>query len=366
MSEPDARLTTQDARLKETVAQALAEARRLGASAAEAGINLSRGLAVTVRLGEVETVEHTRDKGLAVTLYFGQRSGSASTTDLTPAAVREAVGAAASIARYTAEDDCAGLADPETLATTIPDLDLYHPWDPGPDQAIALAQTCEQAARATDPRIGNSEGASVTSHEGLEVYGNTHGFLGSVAGTRHSLSCAVIAQDESGMQRDYWYSTARAAGGLEALEAIGREAAQRATRRLGARQLSTRQCPVLYEAPIAASLLSHFVGAIRGTSLYRQASFLLDALGQPVFAPQVRIHEQPHLKGALGSTPFDNEGVATRARDLVTGGVLHGYVLDVYSARKLGLTTTGNAGWKEKMWPKIMDVTGTPYSPPAG
>jgi PmbA protein len=331
-------------RLAEITDLALTEAKKLGASQAEAAINVAQGLAVTVRLGEVETVEHTRDKGLGVTVYFGQRSGSASTTDLSPAAVREAVRAACAIARYTAADDCAGLADPELLARDFPDLGLYHPWHPGIEPAIGLARACEQAARAGDRRIANSEGATLSSHEGLEVYANSHGFLASQAATRHGLSVSVIAQDDAGMQRDYWYSVDRAPRGLDHPEAIGREAARRAVRRLGGRKLSTRRAPVLFEAPIASSLLSHFVGAVRGGNLYRRASFLLDQLGRQVFAPQVRLHEQPHLTGALGSAAYDSEGVATRARDLVRDGVLLGYVLDSYSARKLKMRTTGNAG----------------------
>lgn len=327
------------------VAQAaLEEARRQGVTAAEAGVNVSQGLSVNVRLGEVETLEHTRDKGLGVTVYFGRRTGSASTTDLSPAAVRDTVRAACAIARYTAEDECAGLADPDRLARAVPELDLLHPWNLPVEQAIELARRCEDVARSLDPRITNSEGASLSTHEGLEVYANTHGFLGSVAGTRHSLSAAVIAQDASGMQRDYWFTVSRRPGELEAPEGVGKQAAQRSLDRLGARKLPTRRAPVIYEAPSAASLLSHFVGAIRGESLYRGASFLIDHLGKPVFAPHVRIHEQPHLRGALGSTPFDNEGVATAPRDLVRDGVLQGYVLDSYSARKLKMHSTANAG----------------------
>jgi len=331
-------------RLAEVVEIALAEAGRLGASQSEAAINVSQGLSVTVRLGEVETVEHTRDKGLGVTVYFGQRSGSASTTDLSAAAVRDSVRAASAIAKYTAEDDCAGLADPQCLAREFPDLGLYRPWNPDMAQAVETARACEAAARAADKRIANSEGATLSTHAGLEAYGNSHGFRGVQAGTRHSLSVSVIAQDASGMQRDYWYTADRDAGRLESAAAVGRTAARRALARLGSRKLPTRTCPVLFEAPLAASLVSHFVGAVRGTSLYRRASFLLDSLGKPVFAPGVRLHEQPHLPGALGSAAFDSEGVATRARDLVRDGVLQGYVLDSYSARKLGMQTTGNAG----------------------
>jgi PmbA protein len=303
------------ARLSAVVEYVLAEAKKSGASAAEAGVNISQGLSLTVRLGEVETVEHTRDKGMGVTVYFGQRTASASTTDFSEQALRETVRAACTIARYTAEDDCAGLADPERLAKDIPDLDLHHPWNPGTERAIELARAAESAARGLDKRITNSEGGSLSTHEGLEVYGNTHGFLGTVAATRHSLSVSVIAQDDSGMQRDYWYTVARAAGALESPEKVGLEAARRS-----------------------------LVSAVRGSSLYRQASFLLDSIGKPVFADFVRIHEQPHLKGAQGSAAFDGEGVATKPRDLVRDGILQGYVLDSYSARKLKMQTTGNAG----------------------
>ena len=331
-------------RLSALVEEVLAEAKRLGASAAEASISVSQGLSVNVRLGEVETVEHTRDKGMGLTVYFGHKSGSASTSDLSLTALHDTVRAAASIARYTAADEFSGLPDRETLATTLPDLDLYHPWNPSMETAITMARACEQAARDADARIQNSEGASLSSHEGLEVYGNSLEFIGAVTSTRHSLSCAVIGQDASGMQRDYWYTTARAAADLEAAEAVGLQAARRTVRRLGARKLKTRQTPVLFEAPVASSLLSHFISAIRGGNLYRQASFLLDHLGKPVFAPQVRIYERPHLKKGLGSAAFDNEGVATQDRDLVQDGILLGYVLDTYSARKLGMKTTGNAG----------------------
>jgi len=349
-------------RISALVEYVLGEAKKSGASAAEAGANVNQGLSVTVRLSEVETVEHTRDKGMGVTVYFGNRTGSASTTDFSPEALRETVRAACTIAKYTAEDDCAGLADPERLAKDIPDLDLHHPWNPGVDRAIELARTAETTARQYDARITNSEGASLSTHEGLEVYGNTHGFLGAVATTRHSLSASVIAQDDSGMQRDYWYTVARDARGLESPESVGREAARRSVRRLSSRKLSTRECPVLYEAMVASSLLSHFIGAVRGSSLYRHASFLLDHLGKPVFADFVRIHEQPHLKGAAGSAAFDSEGVATQPRDLVRGGILQGYVLDSYSARKLKMATTGNAGGVHNLaiapGPEDLDLAG--------
>jgi len=331
-------------RLTQIVEAVLVEAKQQGASHAEVAVNLSQGLAVTVRLGEIETVEHTRDKGLGVTVYFGHRTGSASTTDFSPAAVRDSVRAASAIARYTAEDECAGLADPDRLAENRPDLDLYHPWNPGIDQAMALAHATETAARAVDARITNSEGATLSSHEGIEVYGNSHGFVGATPATRHSLSVSVVAANAGGMQRDYWYTVSRTSSGLESPQAVGTQAARRTLRRLDGRQLSTRRSPILFEAPVAASLLSHFVSAVRGTALYRQASFLLDHIGKTVFAPRMRIHEQPHLRGALGSAAFDSEGVATMPRDLVTDGILQGYVLDSYSARKLRMQTTGNAG----------------------
>ncbi len=326
------------------VERVLAEARTLGASAAEAAVGVGQGLSVTVRLGEVETVEHTRDKHLGLTVYLGQRSGSASTSDFSEHALRDTARAACSIAKYIPEDKYAGLADPERLAREVPDLGLYHPWELATAQAIELARECEEAARQVDARIKNSEGATVSSHEGLEVYGNTHGFLGSIPSTRHSLSCSVVAQDAGGMQRDYWYSTARDAAELERAREVGRRAGERAVRRLGARKLSTREVSVVYEAPVATTLLGHFVAAIRGVSLYRRASFLLDHLGQRVFPEHIRIFEDPHIRKALGSAPFDGEGVATAARDIVRSGVLQGYVLDSYSARKLGMQTTGNAG----------------------
>jgi PmbA protein len=336
--------TASSEQLKTLVGEVLAEAKKQGASSAEASVSVNQGLSVTVRLGEVETVEHNRDKGLALTLFFGKQSGSGSTSDLSPAAVRDCVRAAATIARYTAADEFSGLADPDQLAREIPDLDLYYPWNPSVEQAIELSKTCEDAARAADARITNSEGATLYSYESTDVYGNSHGFLGATATTRHGISCAVIGQDDSGMQRDYWYSAARDPAELEAAAVVGKKAAERSVRRLGGRKLSTRQIPVIYEAPVATSLLSHFVSAVRGTSLYRRSSFLLDHLGKQVFAPQVHIHEQPFLKKALGSTPFDNDGVAPANRDLVRDGILQGYVLDVYSARKLGLRSTGNAG----------------------
>jgi PmbA protein len=330
--------------LKDTVASALEQARAAGTTHAEADASLQRGLTVTVRLGEVETIEYHRDRGLSVTVYVGKSKGSASTADLRIEAVRETVDKAASIARHTAADECAGLADPESLAREIPDLDLYHPWDITPEQAVTLARDCEAAGLGVDARLRNSEGGTVTTHSGVRVYGNSHGFLQGYPSTSHSISCALVAQDGDDMQRDYWYTVARRAQALEDAAAIGRKAAERALRRLGARQLTTRRAPVLYAPELARGLFGHFVGAIRGPSQYRRTSFLLDAAGKAVFPEFVQIAERPHLPQALASSPFDAEGVTTRDRELVRDGVLTGYVLGSYSARRLGLTTTGNAG----------------------
>lgn len=348
------------ARLEALVREILAEAQAQGASAAEAGVSFDVGLSVTVRLGEVETLEYHRDRGLGVTVYFGQRKGSASTSDISPAAVRETVRAACGIARYTAEDACAGLADPERLAREIPDLELDHPWDITAERAIELARECEDAARAADARITNSEGASVATYRSLRVYGNSNGFIGGYPSTRHSISCTVVARQGDRMQRDHWYSVAREHAGLESPAAVGRRAAERTVRRLGGRKLATRKAPVLFVPELARGLLGHFVGAIRGASLYRKASFLLDHLGKQVFPSYLRIHEQPHLKRALGSAPFDNEGVATQARDVVRDGRLEGYVLDSYAARRLGMQTTGNAGGVHNLTvePGALDFSG--------
>lgn len=331
-------------RLKTIVQTLLDEAREQGASAAEAGLSQENGLSVTARLGEVETIEHHCDQGLGVTVYFGQRKGSASTTDLSPFSIKETVAAACSIARYTSADEYAGLPEQELLATRFPDLDLNHPWAISADEAIALAIECEDAARSYHPDISNSEGATVNTHQGIRVLGNTLGFLQGTMSTRHSLSCSVLAERGGSMQRDYWYSVARNAADLEKPADVGKKAAERTVRRLDARSLSTRQSPVLYSAEVAGGLIGSFIGAISGGTLYRKSSFLLDALDKQIFPEFIRIHELPFLKGALGSAAFDGEGVATKERDIVSGGVLRGYVLNTYSARKLGLASTGNAG----------------------
>jgi PmbA protein len=332
------------AELLALVELALAEARILGASQAEAAVSVDVGLSVSARLGEVETVEYQRDRGMGVTVYFDTRKGTASTADLSPAALRETVAKACSIARFTAEDPCAGLPDADTLATDIADLDLAHPWDLSPEHACQMAIECEAAAMAVDPRITNSEGAGVSSHRGLRAYGNSLGFMAAYPGTLHSVSCAVLGVEGEEMERDYWYSTARDWRELEDVASVGRRSGERAVRRLGARKLPTMKVPVLFSPEVARGLVGHFTGAIRGGSQYRRASFLLDAAGQQVFPDWFSISERPHLPRALASAPFDHEGVATRDRELVAGGVLTGYLLGTYSARKLGLRTTGNAG----------------------
>jgi PmbA protein len=330
--------------LKGIVSDSLKLARSLGATQAEADVSLQKGLTTTVRLGEVETVEYQRDRGMGITVYFGKRKGSASTADLSERAVAETVEKACDIARYTAEDECSGLADPEELARDIPDLDLDHPWDLPPEQAVETARECEAAGRSVDSRITNSEGASVSSHRGVRVYGNSHGFLAGYPSTSHSVSCVLLAQVGEDMQRDYWYASARDARDLESSESIGRKAGLRAVARLGARKIATQKARVLFAPEVARGLIGHFLGAVRGSSQYRKSSFLLDAQGLQVFPSFLELRERPHIRKALGSSPFDGEGVATRDRDLVREGVLQGYILGSYSARKLGLKTTGNAG----------------------
>jgi PmbA protein len=330
--------------LQSIIERALEEARARGASQAEAAVSQDTGLSVSVRLGEVETLEHQRDRSMGITVYFGRRKGSASTADFSLDAVRATVAKACSIARFTAEDACSGLADAVLMAREPSNLDLSHPWNIAADRAIEIAKSCEASALAFDPRINNSEGASLSTHQGLHVYGNTHGFVGGYPTTSHSLSCVVLAGTGEDMQRDYWYSSSRDWHELEQAEAIGRESARRTIARLAPRRLSTRRAPVLFVPEIARGLIGHFTAAIRGSSQYRQSSFLLNSVGQQVFPSGFSIAERPHIPKAAGSAPFDDEGVATRDRELVADGVVTGYVLSSYSARKLGLETTGNAG----------------------
>jgi len=340
-----------------TIAQdMLSYARKQGATAASAEVSEGFGQAVTVRQGEVETIEYNRDKGLGITVYLGQQRGNASTSDFSPQAVRDTVDAALSIARYTAKDDCSGLPEQDSLARDFPDLDLYHPWDLSVDEAIAMAQECEQAALDADARIHNSEGATVNVHEAQFVLANSLGFAGGYPTSRHSLSCSVIAGQDDAMERDYWYSVARRAGDLLGARQVGRIAAERTVRRLGSRQIATMQAPVLFDASVASSLLGHFVGAVSGGSLYRKSSFLLDQLDQQVFSPHINIADIPDIPRGLASGVFDDEGVRTQRRNLVENGVLRGYFLGTYSARKLGLRSTGNAGGNHNL---ILQPSGT-------
>ena len=326
------------------VERALVAARAGGATAADVGIGVDTGLSVTVRLGEVETLEYQRDRGMGITAYVGGRKGAASTGDLSWPAIAAAVAKAISIARFTAEDECAGLPEPNTLARDVQDLDLCHPWDLEADAAIELARRCEAAALGADPRITNSEGATVATHRAHRVYGNTLGFLGGYPSTYSSVSCVVMGQAGDQQERDYWYTAARDWRALEDVEGVGRRAAERTARRLGATRLATMRAPVLFVPELARGLIGNLIGAIRGGAQYRRSSFLLDSAGQQLFPAFFGISERPHLPGALGSAPFDAEGCATHDRELVAAGVLDGYVLNTYSARKLGLATTGNAG----------------------
>jgi len=327
------------------IAQSMLDyAKQRGASAASADVSVGFGQSVTVRQGEVETIEYNRDKGLSVTVYLGQQRGNASTSDFSPQAVRDTVDAALSIARYTAKDDCSGLPDEDMLARDCPDMDLYHPWDLPVDDAIALAKQCEQAALDADKRISNSEGATVNLHEAQFITANSLGFIGGFPTSRHSLSCAVIAGEDDAMERDYWYAVARDATEMMDARQVGRIAAERTVRRLNARQIDTMQVPVLFEAPIASGLLGSFVGAVSGGSLYRKSSFLLDQMDQQIFAPHINISDVPDIRKGLASSPFDDEGVRTQRRVIVENGVLRGYFLGSYSARKPGMRTTGNAG----------------------
>jgi PmbA protein len=330
-------------RLAELAQDVVKRCSAAGASATEVGASIDTGLSVNVRMGEVETVEHNRDRAFGVTVYFGQRKGSASTADLQPDSIAKTIEQACAIAKYTEEDPFAGLADPARLAREFPNLDLWHPWNLDAQAAIALGVEIEDAGRAFDG-IANSEGASVQAGSSLGVYANSQGFVGRERGTRHSLSCVLIAQDGNGMQRDYWYESVRAAQDFPDVATIGAKAAQRTLARRDARKLDTRQCPVLFAPEVARGLVGHLVSAVSGGALYRKASFLLDQAGQKLFPDFVEIIERPHILRGQGSANFDSDGVATADNALVTEGVLKRYVLGSYSARKLGLQSTGNAG----------------------
>ena len=330
--------------LRQIARDLLGQAERGGASACEVEVSESYGQGVTVRKGEVEQIEYSRDKGIGVTVYLGQRKGHASTTDFSSQALTDTVAAAHSIARFTAADDCAGLADPGLMAREIHDLDLFHPWDLPVEEAIERARACEAAAFALDRRIANSEGAGLHTHHNQFVAANSNGFLAGYPNTYHSKYCTAIAAQNGAMQRDDWSAGACSATDLPDEQAIGRYAGERALARLSGRKLKTMKVPVLFEAPLAHGLLGSFIGAASGGSLYRKTSFLVDCLGKQVFSPLVQIDEEPHLKRRIGSSWFDGDGVATTRRKLVIDGVLQGYFLGTYSGRKLGLPTTGNAG----------------------
>ncbi|RSZ56723.1 metalloprotease PmbA [Massilia atriviolacea] len=334
---------TQD-QLQQLARDVLAFAKEMGGTDAAVDISEGSGLAVSVRRGKIETIEQNKDKGMGVTVYIGQKRGNASTSDFSPAALRATVDAAYNIARFTAEDDCAGLADADMLETKPRDLRLCYPWMISTEEAVALAQRAEAAAFDVDPRITNSEGASVHVQQSHFVSANSRGFAGGYPFSRHTLSVAPIAGKGARMQRDDWYTSVRDPKKMARPEAVGRYAAERALARLNARTLDTRTCPVLFEAPLAAGLLGSFVQATSGGALYRKSTFLLDSLGQSVFPSHIQILEDPHVIGGVGSAPFDEEGVRTVRRDVVKDGVVQGYFLSSYSARKLGMKTTGNAG----------------------
>jgi PmbA protein len=335
--------STNDDSLKALLSQAVEYARASGADQVEVAASNDKGYSVTARLGEVETVEHHNQRSMGVTVYRGKAKGSASTNIVSPEAINRTIDSALEIARFTAEDECSGLADAELMANDYPQLDLDHPWAIKPEQALQQAIRCEQVAR-DDKRIVNSEGASVSSISTQLSYANSHGFVGEYRGTRHSVSCSVIAGDDKGMQRDYWYSVDRNANNLEDIESVGAMARERTVRRLGGRGLKTCSGPVLFEPTLARSLMGHLFSAISGGALYRQASFLLDSINKQILPGWLSINEDPHMIGGLGSAPFDNEGVRTQSRKVVENGVLKGYVLSSYSACKLGMQTTANAG----------------------
>jgi PmbA protein len=334
--------------LREMAEQVLARAKRSGASGCDCEVSEAYGLTVTVRKGKPDTIEHNRDRSLGVTVYMGERPkvrrGHASTSDLARGALEQTVDAALAIARHTAEDDAAGLPEPDLLARQTKDLDLFHPWQVSTEEAIALAKRCEDAAFATAPVIRNSEGATVSTQQSQFVLANSLGFVGGYPGSRHYLSCAVIAEEKGLMQRDDWYSSSRVPAKLAEPARLGRYAAQRAAARLGARKIATCQAPVLFEAPVAIGLIGHFCSAANGGNLYRKTSFLMDGLGKEVFSRGVQIEERPFERQGAASTPFDDEGVATHERTVVRSGVLEGYFLGTYAARKLGMKSTGNAG----------------------
>ena len=344
----DSRFTYSDSQLREFAQTVLDHARALGASGCECDVSEGFGLSVTVRKGSIDTLEHNRDKGIGVSVQFGSaphvKRGHASTSDFSPAALRQTVEAAVAIARHTAADDCAGLPEREQLARDLPDLDLFHPWHVSPEDAIEVAKRCEAAAFALSPKLRNTEGTSLSAQHSQFIFANSLGFMGGFPTSRHSLGCSMIAEEKGQMQRDDWYSSTRVPANMADPEALGRYAGERALARLRARKISTCQAPVLFEAPQAGGLIGHFVSAVSGVSLYRKSTFLLDSLGKPVFSKEIAIEERPYEKQAMASSPFDEEGVATRERSIVRKGVVEGYFLGTYSGRKLGMPSTGSSG----------------------
>ena len=344
----DSRFTYSDSQLREFAQTVLDHARALGASGCECDVSEGFGLSVTVRKGSIDTLEHNRDKGIGVSVQFGSaphvKRGHASTSDFSPAALRQTVEAAVAIARHTAADDCAGLPEREQLARDLPDLDLFHPWHVSPEDAIEVAKRCEAAAFALSPKLRNTEGTSLSAQHSQFIFANSLGFMGGFPTSRHSLGCSMIAEEKGQMQRDDWYSSTRVPANMADPEALGRYAGERALARLRARKISTCQAPVLFEAPQAGGLIGHFVSAVSGVSLYRKSTFLLDSLGKPVFSKEISIEERPYEKQGMASSPFDEEGVATRERSIVRKGVVEGYFLGTYSGRKLGMPSTGSSG----------------------
>lgn len=330
--------------LKQLAADILHQAKQLGATQAEVGMGVEKGLSTTVRLGDVETLEFHQEQSVGITVYFGKCKGTASTGDLSPTAIHETIKAACNIAQYTMPDECSGLADAELMAYDYPNLGLYFPSTIHAEIGIEMAKECEAIAMQSDKRITNSQGASVHTHESLHVYGNSHGFIGGYPTSNYSLNCILIGEEKGEMQRDYWYSIARDPTLLESPRDVALQAVQRTIARLGARKIKTGKYPVIYQADAARGLLGSFVQAIQGSNLYRQSSFLLDMLGKQVFAPWVQINEDPYVLGGLGSVPYDAEGVRPTSKTLVKDGILQSYLLSSYSARKLHMSTTGNAG----------------------
>ena len=343
--------------LREISEQVLSLSKKHGASDAELSLSRGTGLSVEVHMDNVDKLEYHRDQGLNLTVYMGQHTGTASSSDLSPQAIEDTVKAACNIAKFTGEDEFSGLADADLMAGDTPDLDLYHPWDLSAEAAIDIARDCENAARRFDKRIINSDGAGISTYSGMTLMANTHGFTGIIPSSRHNLSCSVIGQapHDDAMQRDYWYSTSRQQHTLESAQSVGEKAAERTLARLKSRQISTRQASVLYSPETARSIIGHFTSAIAGGAQYRKSTFLLDCVNEKVFPEFIRLHEQPHLTLGFGSAYFDKEGVATQNRDIVTEGVVQDYIMSSYSARQLGLKTTANAGGTHNL---TLDSTG--------